>query len=65
MDERLFDDLVEKSEDGMLSMTDQHIANDLGTAREVVSRLLENFERKGKVTLSRGHIRLIVPYHED
>lgn len=65
MDERLFDYLVEKSEDGILSMTHQHIANDLGTAREVVSRLLKDFERKEKVVLSRGHIRLIPPYYKD
>jgi len=65
MDRRLFDYLVEKSEDGMLSMTHQQIANDLGTAREVVSRLLKDFERKGKVALSRSHIRLIAPYFED
>jgi len=65
MDRRLFDYLVEKSENGTLSMTHQQIANDLGTAREVVSRLLKDFERKGKVTLSRGHIQLIAPYFED
>ena len=59
MDERLFDYLVEKSEDGVLSITHQQIANDLGTAREVVSRLLKEFERKGKVVLSRGYIRLV------
>ncbi len=61
MDERLFDYLVEKSENGMLSTTHQQIANDLGTAREVVSRLLKDFEREGKVILSRGHIRLTIP----
>jgi len=65
MDQRLFDYLVEKSEGGMLSMTHQQIASDLGTAREVVSRLLKDFERKGKVTLSRGHIQLIAPSFED
>ena len=65
MDERLFDYLVEKSENGILSITHQQIANDLGTAREVVSRLLKDFERNGKVTLSRGHIKLITPYYED
>lgn len=58
MDRRLFDYLVEKSEDSVLALTHQQIANDLGTAREVVSRLLKNFERKGKVSLSRSHIQL-------
>lgn len=65
MDERLFNLLVEKSENSMLQMTHQQIANDLGTAREVVSRLLKDFERKGKLVLSRGHIRLIPPYYSD
>lgn len=58
MDRRLFDYLVEKSEDGMLFATHQQIASDLGTAREVVSRLLKDFENKGRVILSRGHIQL-------
>jgi CRP/FNR family transcriptional regulator len=65
MDVRLFDYLVEKSENGILSITHQQIANDLGTAREVVSRLLKDFERNGKVVLSRGRIKLIAPYYED
>jgi len=65
MDERLYDFLVEKSENGMLSITHQQIANDLGTAREVVSRLLKDFERKGKLVLSRGQIKLKTPYYKD
>jgi len=65
MDERLFDYLVEKSQDGVLSMTHQQIANDLGTAREVVSRLLKDFEKEGKIVLSRGRVRLIPPYYPD
>jgi CRP/FNR family transcriptional regulator len=63
MDERLFDYLVEKSQDSTLSITHQQIANDLGTAREVVSRLLKDFEKEGKITISRGLIRLITPYY--
>jgi len=58
MDRRLYDYLVEKSENGELVLTHQQIANDLGTAREVVSRLLKDFERQGKVSLSRGRIQL-------
>jgi len=65
MDERLFNFLVEKSENSMLQMTHQQIANDLGTAREVISRLLKDFERKGKVILSRGQIQLKNLYFED
>jgi len=58
MDERLTDYLIEKSEDGKLSVTHQAIANELGTAREVVSRLLKDFERRGLIILSRNCIRL-------
>ncbi|HAK88850.1 MAG: hypothetical protein A2077_05955 [Nitrospirae bacterium GWC2_46_6] len=58
MDERLMDYIIEKSENGELNATHQKIASDLGTSREVVSRLLKDFERKGKVTLSRNSIRL-------
>lgn len=59
MDERLLDYLIEKSEDGILYATHQTIANELGTAREVVSRLLKDFERRGIVILSRSSIQLL------
>ena len=59
LDERLADYLVEKSADGVLSATHQKIANDLGSSREVVSRLLKDFERQGRVQLARNEIRLI------
>lgn len=38
--------------------THAELASDLGTAREVVSRLLKEFERLGAITLSRGKIAL-------
>lgn len=41
-----------------ISRTHQLIANELGTAREVVSRQLKRFEQKGWVALGRGHIEL-------
>ena len=59
LDRRLADFVVEKSEDSLLPMTHQAIANELGTSREVVSRLLKDFERRGKVRLSRNEIRII------
>ncbi len=58
MDQRLKDYLIEKSEDNVLQTTHMTIANDLGTAREVVSRLLKDFEREGLVRLSRNTILL-------
>jgi CRP/FNR family transcriptional regulator len=59
MDERLSDYLVEKAENGLIGATHQQIANDLGTSREVVSRLLKDMERKGNVRLSRNEVRLL------
>ena len=43
---------------GSVEITHAELAADLGTAREVVSRLLKEFERLGVVTLSRGRIAL-------
>lgn len=59
MDQRLSDYLVEKSADGRVEATHQKIANDLGTSREVVSRLLKDFERRNRVKLSRNSITLL------
>ena len=58
MDERLCEYLKEKSVGGSLGTTHQDIANDLGTSREVVSRLLKDFEKKGLIALSRSSIQL-------
>ncbi len=58
MDERLTDYLIEKSEKGQLNKTHHQIAQDLGTSREVVSRLLKDFERQGLILLSRNFIQL-------
>jgi CRP/FNR family transcriptional regulator len=59
MDERLFEYLIEKSADGILHATHQKIANDLGTSREVVSRLLKDLERRGRIVLARNAITLL------
>jgi CRP/FNR family transcriptional regulator, anaerobic regulatory protein len=59
MDERLVDYLIEKSADGLLTATHQKIANDLGTSREVVSRLLKDLERRGKIALARNVVQLL------
>lgn len=39
-------------------ITHEEIAQELGTSREVVSRILKTFEKKGLLSLSRGMIRL-------
>lgn len=58
MDERIMEYLVEKAGDGRLTTTHQKIADDLGTSREVISRLLKDFEKRGLITLSRNLIQL-------
>lgn len=42
-----------------LQATHQDIAGELGTVRERVSRLLENFEADGLIELSRGRIQVL------
>jgi len=58
LDERLSNYLIEKSENGKLSTTHQKIANDLGTSREVISRLLKHYQGQGQVQLSRNMIEI-------
>ena len=59
MDSRLAAKLAELADaDGAITMTHQELARELGTAREVVSRLLKEFERRGWLSLGRGHIQV-------
>jgi CRP/FNR family transcriptional regulator len=59
MDIRVAQKLLEL-QDGkaVLRLTHQQLATELGTAREVISRQLKEFERRGWVNLSRGEIEL-------
>lgn len=41
-----------------ISATHQQIASELGTAREVVSRVLNDFQKRGMISQSRGRIAL-------
>lgn len=62
MDARLARLLLKRSRHQVsLDCTHQDLAFELGTAREVVSRLLKDFERKEWVSLSRGKISLCKP----
>lgn len=61
MDVRLAARLAALAEDGVVRATHQALANDLGTAREVVSRLLQDFVRRGWIEQARGEIRLTAP----
>lgn len=46
----------------LLEVTHQDLAVELGTAREVISRRLKDFERQGWLRLSRGKIELLPPF---
>ncbi|TAN47514.1 MAG: Crp/Fnr family transcriptional regulator, partial [Rhodospirillales bacterium] len=52
-------DLAQKK--GEVDATHQDLAVELGTAREVISRQLKEFERQGWVKLKRGQIALLSP----
>lgn len=47
--------------DGTLQATHATLATELGSVREVVSRQLQEFQRKGWVELGRGTIRITAP----
>ena len=42
-----------------LAISHQALADELGTVREIVTRLLRRFEREGWVTLGREHIEIV------
>ena len=61
MDVRLAQKLIElaEGEGAVVYTTHQKIAVELGTAREVVSRQLREFQRRGWIQQSRGEITLL------
>lgn len=61
MDERLENYLITKAkgtDSKVLTVSHQEVAQDLNTSREVISRLLKQMERHGKLKLGRGKIEL-------
>lgn len=58
LDARLAKLLLDANSD-VVSRTHQQIADELGTAREVVSRQLKRFEQKGCLALKRGEIEIL------
>jgi CRP/FNR family transcriptional regulator len=61
IDERLYNYLIQyhhRQGDENVKLTHQKLANELGTTRVVVSRILKDLEKKGQVALSRGEIKL-------
>jgi CRP/FNR family transcriptional regulator len=64
MDERLLNFIQKKCEhtrSNTLTVTHEQLANELGTARVVVSRLLKQMEDEGLVKLGRNKITLVQP----
>lgn len=59
MDARIAEYLAGASIDSIVNMTHQQIAAELGTSREVVSRILSDFERTKLVKLDRGKILIL------
>ena len=57
LDQRLAGALLGRGPD--LAITHQALADELGTVREIVTRLLRRFEREGWVELAREHIRIL------
>jgi CRP/FNR family transcriptional regulator len=56
LDQRLAAALLGRGQD--LALTHQTLADELGTVREMVTRLLRRFEREGWVELAREHITI-------
>ena len=55
IEQRLAKVLLDRRSD-VIRVTHQGLADELGTAREVISRILKDFEKKGMITLKRGII---------
>ncbi|WP_379968627.1 Crp/Fnr family transcriptional regulator [Epilithonimonas sp. UC225_85] len=62
LDKRIFEYLgqrIKRSGNPVLKISHKKIAEDLGTAREVVSRILKKFEKEGLITQSSSGIEII------
>lgn len=62
IDIRLAEKLLQLQDDNQqIRTTHQQLAAELGTAREVISRQLNDFQRRGWITLTRGMIAINTP----
>lgn len=60
MDVRLAQRLLDLSKDlREIEATHQRLASELGTAREVISRILQDFQKRGMIAQSRGRIEML------
>jgi CRP/FNR family transcriptional regulator len=61
VDTRLIQYLKEKAKNNEVEVTHQQLAGQLGTAREVISRLLKQMEKEEFISLERGKIKILRP----
>ena len=61
LDVRLAERLIERAEGDRVMATHQMLATELGTAREVITRTLAEFQRRGWIEQARGRITLRDP----
>jgi CRP/FNR family transcriptional regulator len=60
VDSRIAELLLSKTDKGgNVHLTHQQIASEIGSSREVVTRILKDFEHEKLITLSRGIINLL------
>lgn len=62
LDERILTYLAEKATltgNRVISITHQQIATDMGTAREVISRLLKKLERESRILTGRNQVTIL------
>ncbi len=60
MDARVAALLLRRAEQGIvIQITHQEIAAELGSSREVISRILEGFESAGMISSSRGQVEIL------
>lgn len=52
-------DMSERSHENILHITHQQIANDLNTSRVVISRIMKQLQKEGKIVSSRNNIELV------
>jgi len=58
---RLAQCLLANLQDGAVAMTHQQLAEEINSAREVVSRHLKQFAARGLIRLGRGRISIAAP----
>ncbi len=59
IDQRLATLILDRGKKDHLDLTHQEIASQLGTTREVITRILKDFERQGWVETQRGVIKVL------